>query len=63
MIKPEILVSPNIDQAIVSTLSVNMNDAVGVHFVTDNGLRRGFRDFWDDFWLYGIITHKQSKHD
>jgi len=56
MIKPEILVNPNIDQAIVSTLSVNTNDAVGVHFVTDNGLRRGLRCVWDDFCVSAITA-------
>ena len=63
MINPEMLVNSNIDQAIVATPTVGVNDAVGVHFATDNGLQRGFRGVWNDFCVYAATALEQSEHD
>ena len=42
VIDPKVLFQPQVNQPIVASPSVGVDDAVGIHFATDDSLQRGF---------------------
>lgn len=63
MIDPKVLVQTPINQPIVASPAIGVDDAIGVNFATDDGLQRGFGGIWDDFGINAVATFEQAKDD
>ena len=63
MIHPEVFFISHIDQAVVTTPLVRMNDAVKIYSASNNSLQRSFRAIWHYLSIYLAIASKDSEHD
>ena len=63
VIDPKVLSQAQINQPIVTSPAIGMDDAVGVHFAADDGLQRGFGGIGDDFDIDTIPPPPQAKDD
>jgi hypothetical protein len=63
MIKSEVLFNSYIDQTIVATPSVGVNDVFGGNFAEDKSLQHGFTDVWDDLCVHAATALEQFKYD
>ena len=63
VIDRKVLVQTQINQPIVASPAVGMDDAVGVYFPSNNGLQRGFGCIGDDLGVNAVAAFEQTKDD
>ena len=56
MIDPKVLVQAPINQPIVASPTIGMDDAVGVHFAADAGLQRGLGGIGNDLGINAVTA-------
>ncbi len=63
MIDPKVLINTNVNQAVIASPSIGVNDAVGVHFPSDDGLQRRFGSVWNNFCVNTDPSFEKTKND
>lgn len=63
VIDSEMLIKANINQAVITTPAISMDDTVRINFTSNNGLQRGFGGIRHDFCVDLIATFEQAKDD
>ena len=63
MIDPKVLINTNVNQAVIASPSIGVNDAVGVHFPSDDGLQRRFGSVWNNFRVNTDPSFEKTKND
>ena len=63
MIDPKVLIKANVDQTIIATPAIGVDDAQRVSFASDNRLQGTFRSIWNNLRVHLITAFKQSKDD
>ncbi len=61
MINPEMLTITHIDQAIIASPSIGIDDAIQGDLPTNNRLQRGFPAIWDEFGVDLPIALENAK--
>ena len=61
MIDPKVLVKANVDQTIIATPAIGVDDAQRISFASDNRLQRTLRSIWNNLCVNLITTFKQTK--
>ena len=63
MIDSKVLFQAEVNQPIVASPAVSVDEAIRVHFAADDGLQRGFVSIRDDFGIDTIAWFEQTKDD
>jgi hypothetical protein len=58
---PEVLGVADIDQALIASPAITMNDTFDRDMVADNLLQRGFSRIWDDFCVEPAIAFEDTE--
>jgi len=62
VIDPQVLVKANINQPIVATPPICMDDAGNVSFASNNGLQGAFGGIWHDLRVDVVASFKQAEN-
>lgn len=63
MIDPKVLVQTQVNQSIVASPAIGVNDAIGVNFAADDGLQRGLGGIGNDLGVDTVAAFEQAKDD
>ena len=63
MIYPKVLINTDVNQAVIASPSIGVNDAVGVHFPSDEGLQRRFGSVWKNFRVNTDPSFEKTKNN
>ncbi len=63
VVHPEVPINANINQTVITTPPIGMDDAVGVDFASNNGLQRGFGSIGHDFCVNAVTSLEQTEHN
>jgi len=63
VVDPEVPVKADVNQAIVTSPAVRMDDGANVHLAPDHRLQRGFGAVWDDFGVDLALALEDAEND
>lgn len=63
VIDPKVLLQTQINQPIVASPAIGMDDAAGIDLASDDGLQRGFGGIGNDFGVNTVAAFEQAKDD
>ena len=63
MIYPKLLINTDVNQTVIASSSIGVNDAVGVHFPSNYEVQRWFGSVWNNFRVNTEPSFEKAKND